>query len=525
MIDIDIKFYLALFWRRFALFMLVFLAIAAAGITIAYVLPSIYRAQSTILVTPPPTNTIQGTLTTLPAQELESIRKRIMTRENLRDIADRMRVFEDRPELSTSDQIREMGTNSSFELTAIGEIVRSPRFPPNAVTFSIAYRSKDPGVAARVTNELSSLMLDEALRARTEIASQAVIFYDQEAKRFEGQLTDLERQVVLFKTENSCCMPAGQPIRLQRVVGLENQIKDLEVQVQDLADQRDQIRAAIDNPALLPQTGQPLSPEEQQLKALQSQLAVKRGTFSEAHPEIRRLRAEISVLEDIIRDQLANIDTDTGSAPTQLQLNLSAIETQLERLATQKSDLDAELAELNVAIARSPDIESQFNILNRRLAGLQSQYDNAVSLRSQAERGQAVEDNNQGFRYELLQSANVPDTPESPNRLLIAAAAIAAGLGAGFGLLVLLEILNQSIRRPVELVNGLGIQPFGTIPYIATRAEVIRSRLRIAASLAVVAIGLPALLYFVHYTYVPLDLLLSNMLDRFGLGGLAASLS
>ena len=524
MIDIDFKFYLALFWRRFALFMLVFLTIAVAGITIAYVLPSIYRAQSTILVTPPPTNTIQGTLTTLPAQELESIRKKMMTRENLRDIADRMRVFEDRPELSPSDQIREMASSTDFQLTAIGEIVRSPRFPPNAVTFAISYRSKDPNVAARVTNELSSLMLDEALRARTEIASKAVRFYEQEAQRFEGQLTDLERQIVLFKTENNDALPAGLPVRMQRAAGIEGQIRDIDVQIQDLTDQRDQIRAAIDNPSLLPQTGQPLSPEEQQLKALQSQLAVKRGTFSEQHPEIRRLRAEISVLEDIIKEQLANIDTDTG-APSQLQLNLNALETQLQRLSAQKQDLSTELAELNVSIARTPDVEMQFNVLNRQLAGIQSQYDNAVNLRNQAERGESVEAQGQGFRYELLQSANVPETPESPNRLLIAAGAIAAGLGAGLGLLVLLEILNQSVRRPVELVNGLGIQPFATIPYIATRSEIIRSRLRIAASLAVVAIGLPALLYFVHYTYVPLDLLLSNMLERFGLGSLAASLS
>ena len=524
MIDIDFKFYLALFWRRFALFLLVFLTITMAGITLAYILPSIYKSQATILVTPPATNTIQGTLTTLPAQELESIRKKMMTRDNLRDIADRLRVFEDRPEMSPSAQIREMATNTSFQLTAIGEIVRSPRFPPNAVTFAISYRSKNPNVAARVTNELTSLMLDESTRNRTEIAAEATRFYEQEAQRIEGRLTDLERQIVLFKTENSGALPASLPIRMQRVAGIEGQLRDLEIQIQDLTDQRDQIRAAIDNPALLPQTGQPLSPEEQQLKALKSQLAVKRGTFSEQHPEIWRLNAEIGVLEEIIKDQLVNID-DTSGAPTQLQLNLAALEKQLENLARQQADLNAELAELNVSVARTPDVEMQFNILNRSLAGLQQQFDQAVNLRNAAERGETVEANRQGFRYELLQRANVPESPESPNRLLIAAASVAAGLGAGLGLLVLLEILNQSIRRPTELVSGLGIQPFATIPYIATRAEIIRSRLRIAASLAVVAVGLPALLYFVHYTYVPLDLLLSNMLERFGLGGLAASLS
>lgn len=525
MIDIDFKFYLALFWRRFPLFLLVFLAIASAGVAVAYILPSIYKAQATILVEPPRTTTINVTINTPPAQQLEAIRKRMMTRANLLDIAQRLRIFEGRPDMSPSDQISEMASSTTFQLTALGEIVRSPRAVPNAVTFSVAYRSQDANIAARVTNELVNLMLDENVRDRTRTAAEATRFYEQEAKRIEGQLTDLERQIVLFKTENADALPASLPVRMQQTVNIENNLKDIALQIQDLNDQRDQLRAAIDNPALLPQTGQPLSPEQQQLKTLEAQLAVKRGTFSEQHPEIRRLRAEIGVLSDIIADQAANIDNNTTSAPTQLQINLTTIETQIERLQRQEGDLRSQLADMNVSIARTPDVEMQFNVLNRRQAGLQAQYDNAIGSRNAAERGETIEANRQGFKFELLQQANVPENPESPNRLLIAAMGIAGGLGAGLGLLVLLEILNQSIRRPIELVNGLGIQPFATIPYIATRAEIIRSRLRIAAGFAAVAIGLPALLYLVHYQYMPLDLLLNNMLERFGLGGLAASLS
>ena len=524
MIDIDFKFYLSLFIRRFALFMLVFLALAAAGITVAYILPSIYRASATILVEPPRNTVINATINTPPAQQLEAIRKRMMTRTNLLDIADRLRIFEDRPEMSPSAQIEEMATSTDFQLTALGELTRSPRLPPNAVSFTVSYRSQDPNVAARVTNELVTLMLDENVRDRTETAAEATAFYEQEAKRIEGQLTDLERQIVLFKTENADALPAGLPVRIQQAANIENNLKGLDIQIQDLTDQRDQIRAAIENPALLPQTGQPLSPEEQQLKALQAQLAVKRGTFSEEHPEIKRLRAEIGVLEDIIRDQLANIG-DTSAAPTQLQINLGTIETQIERLQRQAEDLKAQLADVNVSIARTPDVEMQFNVLTRRQAGLQAQYDNAIASRNAAERGETIEANRQGYRFELIQRANVPESPESPNRLLIAGMSLVGGVGAGLGLLVLLELLNQSIRRPSELISGLGIQPFATIPYIATRSEIIRGRLRVAASLAAVAIGLPALLYLIHYQYMPLDLLMTNLLERFGLAGLATSLS
>jgi polysaccharide biosynthesis transport protein len=33
-------------------------------------------------------------------------------------------------------------------------------------------------------------------------------------------------------------------------------------------------------------------------------------------------------------------------------------------------------------------------------------------------------------------------------------------------LLVLLEILNQTVRRPSELVKALGAPPFGTVGYL-----------------------------------------------------------
>mgnify|MGYP007079439988 CR=1 FL=1 len=99
-----------------------------------------------------------------------------------------------------------------------------------------------------------------------------------------------------------------------------------------------------------------------------------------------------------------------------------------------------------------------------------------------------------------------------------------AGLGAGLGLVVLLELLNQSIRRPVELTKKLGIQPFATIPYIATRGEVIRGRLKTLAGVAAVAAAVPAALYVVHYQIIPIDLLFTNVMERFGLDGLIASL-
>ena len=112
-----------------------------------------------------------------------------------------------------------------------------------------------------------------------------------------------------------------------------------------------------------------------------------------------------------------------------------------------------------------------------------------------------------------------PREPQSPNRPLIAAAGVGGGLAAGFGLVVLMEILNTAIRRPVDLTAKFGITPFATLPYMRSRNQARRRRAIIALAFAVVLLAIPAGLWFVHMEVMPLDLLLDRILDKLGLAG------
>ena len=87
---------------------------------------------------------------------------------------------------------------------------------------------------------------------------------------------------------------------------------------------------------------------------------------------------------------------------------------------------------------------------------------------------------------------------------------MAGGVGAGLGLILLMEMLNRSIRRPVDLSAKLGIQPFATVPYIRTPGEVRRKRAAIIAALALIAVAIPVGLFLVHTYYLPLDLILGR---------------
>jgi hypothetical protein len=125
--------------------------------------------------------------------------------------------------------------------------------------------------------------------------------------------------------------------------------------------------------------------------------------------------------------------------------------------------------------------------------------------------GERIEVLSKGERFSLIEQPTMPNSPYSPNRLLISAAGVVGGIGAGIGFVILMEMLNRSIRRPVDLAAGLGIQPFATVPYIRTRTEMRWKRSAVVGALMLIAVAIPAGLLALHTYYMPLDMLWSQL--------------
>jgi hypothetical protein len=150
---------------------------------------------------------------------------------------------------------------------------------------------------------------------------------------------------------------------------------------------------------------------------------------------------------------------------------------------------------------------------------VQGQYNAAVDSLATASVGERLEVMSKGERFSLIEPAVAPGSPDQPNRLLIASAGLAGGIGAGLGFILLLELLNRSIRRPSELVSQLGIQPFVTIPYMRTQHELALKRTAMLVVLALIVVGIPLALFAVHTYYLPLDLLIRRGAGAVGLDG------
>ena len=115
--NLDLKYYLAVFWRRFPYFLLVTALISAIGLALAAILPPVYRSTATLLVEMPqiPDDLAQSTVPVSPIEQIQIIEQRLTTRATLLDLASRFGVHADHADMSTDDIVEDMRARVSFD--------------------------------------------------------------------------------------------------------------------------------------------------------------------------------------------------------------------------------------------------------------------------------------------------------------------------------------------------------------------------------------------------------------------------
>jgi polysaccharide chain length determinant protein (PEP-CTERM system associated) len=517
--SIDLKYYLSIFWRRFPYFLVIAVFVSAIGLTVASILPPVYRSTASLLVE---RQQIPGDLasSTVPVDAIEMIQiieQRLMTRANLLDMANRFGVYADRPGISANDIVSDMRARTTFQSQA-----PRGRGSVGATIISVSFESPSPAQAAQITNELTTLILRENAQMRTGRATDTLEFFEQEVDRLAAELDRKSSEILEFKNANQDSLPDSLASRRNQQTIQQERLLQLEREETALRDARDRTVRIYE------QTGRVVSNrqrtrEEEDLETLRQQLAQARLVYSETSPAVTQLKTRISVLEPIVAEQIAMLNPDFLEM-SEIEIQLAQIDGRLEFIAGEKARIEAELADIERSIRETPANELSLGALERDRSNLQSQYDAAVSRASQAAVGERLELLAKGERFTLIEQATPPESPLKPNRLLIGGGSVIAGLGAGAGFILLLELLNRSVRRPVEITAKLGIEPFATVPYIHTQREMRWKRGVVGAALALVVVGIPAALFALHTFYLPLDLILRNLASRLGLDTLLAQI-
>lgn len=503
---IDLRFYWSLILRRLPIMLALLIICSAFGVVWALRAESTYSASARIVVEPPQIEE-RGASVASSAETLQLIEQQLMTRANLIDVANKLNVFGSDSSVPVDERVAYMRNNTSIRRT-------TGRDQPAIMT--ISFSSNDPRFTAAVVNEYTTLILAANSRARLGRAEERLSFFQQEVERLSADLDQQNGRILEFKTANADALPESLNFRQTRQAMLSERVARMESELAQLQTQRQDMVRLFEQTGSVQASTTPATPEEQQLAALRNELNVVLTVYADGSPRVQALRNRIAATERLVEAQAVPGGAESGSSL--LDVNLAQLDSRATAIQAELDQANNELEALQQSISATSGNAIALNALERDLANIQARYDGAVASLGQARTLERIETSARGQRVTVLEAAAVPSYPSGPNRSRIAMMGAVLGLALAGAFFMLMELLNNSIRRPAELQGRFQVTPLAVIPYIEGRQERRHRQMVMSAVTLAVLVLIPLGLWAIHTQYMPLDVLAQRVVARLGLG-------
>jgi succinoglycan biosynthesis transport protein ExoP len=541
---------------------------------LAFFLPPVYRSQSTILIEQQeiPQDIVRSAVTSFADQRVQMISQRVMTRANLLEIIHKFGLYPDLQKKKPDESlVKRMRDDMKLDMISADVIdPRSGRPTQATIAFALSYEYRSPDVAQKVTNELTTLYLNENVKNRTQLASGATDFLSEEADKLSKQTEQLEARLAAFKKQNSGKLPELTTMNLQMMDSTERELLNTQEQMRALEDRRilleGQLAQSTPNEILYDENGQRVPGPAERLKTLRARLISLSALYGDAHPDVVRVRKEIAALskqlgqgetaetrtddqdtlvslqmelamarekyspdhpdvkrlERLIAAQTAaspsapsNIKEDTtglGPRPDNpgyidVQTRLEMTRSEIDALAEQQKTLRAKVAEFERRLTQAPEVEKEYRALLRDYENTMAMYRATRAKQMEAQLSKSLEMERKGERFTLVEPPTLPEQPVSPNRPVIVVIGFIFSLMAGVGMAYLREKTDRSVWGEDYAGPVFALSAPLMIPYILNEDDARRRSRRQVIAVALVAICVVSTTVAVHFFYSPLDVL------------------
>lgn len=566
----DFSDYLAAFKRHRTAFTVIFAGLAIVSILTALLLPPVFRATATILIEEQeiPAELVRSTITSYAAQRLQTISQRVMTRANLLNIIEKFELYaKERRKESTDDVLEKMRKDIAFE-TVSADVIdpRSGRPTQATIAFTLSYDGVNPDLVQRVTNEITSLYLEENLRNRTQKVAEASDFLTSEVEQVGALATELERSLAKFKAENLNALPEQKQFNIQLMERIDDEMRDIDRQIRTMKERNFYLDSEIaqipPESAIMSSTGERILSPSDRLKSLRTEylsLVAKyssrhpdvikirqemeslgasvgavdssldalrelehlRGEraslaerYSEGHPDIqaidKRMRAlESSIKSEEIHEQTRSTAKSHPDNPAYINLvaQREANNVEIAGLTRRFAELQAKHREYEFRIQKSPDVERQYLALVRDQENTSNRYRELKAKQMEAQIAEQLEKKSKGERFSVIEPPSLPEKPIKPNRLAITILGMILATACSAGYVLARETLDRSVRKVKQIVAIAGAPPLAVVPYLPLEFEIEAHKRRSALGIVLTFAGIAIVLLLIHFLWIPLDVL------------------
>jgi polysaccharide biosynthesis transport protein len=466
--------------RRKWLALLVFAAVCGGAGTGALSLPDLYRATATVLVERQQVSEafVRPSVTVEPETRLQTIREDVMSRTRLTDVIRRLDLYPElRQKLPIEALVARMRREIDLEVKGV-ESQMSGR--TSAIAFTISDSGRDPQTVARVANELARMYVEENTKIREGQATRTAEFLKAQLDEVRKDLDAYERRANDFRLSHVGELPQQVETNLASLERLNTQLRlNGENQIR-LMDRRERLeRQRLEAAATPPPAPVAPSVEDERLAKLKQQLEDLRSRFTDAYPDVVRVRAEIDALTRQLARQAGTTPPSRAGAidaGAQLVTALDDTTSELRSLKEEERMLRQTIDGYEQRVENAPRRQQEFQELSRDHDANKERYDTLLKRYEEAQLAASLEQGHNLELFRVLDPALPPREPMAPNRVRLFAIAFIFALGLAVGTVIAAEKLDTAFHDADELRAFISVPTLASVPLIASRAQMRRKR-------------------------------------------------
>src|SRR3989442_8931309 len=400
--ELNIDDYLAMLRRRLRVILIPALLAPLVGFLISFAFPPKYTSRSLVMVDEQkvPEGYVKPVVTEDLSQRIASMEQQVLSRNRLTPMIDRFGLA--KKGKSVDDVVDEIQQNISIQ-AVLPDITAARRKRPGEESdmpgFYVSFTSDNARDAQQVCSELTSMLLAENLKARTQVAKSTTEFLTRQLEEAKKNLNDQDSKMAAFKRQYMGQLPGDADNNLKILMGLNSQL-DANTQTLNRAQQDRSYTESLlaQQLAAWKSTQNATNPQtlEQQLAGLQSQLITLEARYTDDHPDVVKTKNDIAELKRKLNEmnaaaaQTTDANTDkegVAESPEirQLRVQIHQYDAAITQANREQKRLQNQIGLFQGRVALSPAVEEQYKGLNRDYDTAQKIYADLLAKKSESE--------------------------------------------------------------------------------------------------------------------------------------------
>ncbi len=496
-------------WKHKLLIFTVGVLVTAGGIAIVRRLPPVYEAEALVLVDPQkvPEKFVESTVADDVQEQLATLSEEVQSTTRLNQIIDEFHLYPAARKTHVRDEVIAM-MRHDIEIT-LEKGLGGNR--PGA--FRISYQGPDPVIVAKVVNRITELYVKENLRNRATRAEGTSEFIEKELQDAKRELDEQEKAVSTYKIQHNGELPQQENSLLAMMTNVQMRLQGNE----DALNRAQQNKVVLENAlntakgdeaaaeralaaaraprkrSVEPNLNVPGHPKKRS-EVLETELAAARLRYSDEHPDVRRLVAELAAAlqQESFEDQAAakrakpaNVKTSVptpqdppelrrewAAAHERVQTLTSQLKVTVEEIRTRTADRENTLAQIagqQRRIEQMPIREQQMAALTRDYEISKANYRSLLDKKIAADMSSDLEKREKAERFRVLDRAHVPEKPKKPKYMVLYAMSVCVGLAGGLASAIAREMASGVILGEWEMPGDIPV--LSRVPIITTPAK------------------------------------------------------